>query len=49
MVEVRPCPHSNYQNPLLIYVGFTKGTTNSFLYDGEYLADTQDVIVVSAK
>ncbi|CAD6577325.1 MAG: hypothetical protein ASARMPRED_008220 [Alectoria sarmentosa] len=28
--------------------GFTKGTTNSFLYDGEFLADTQDVIVVSA-
>ena len=29
--------------------GFRKGTTNSFLYDGEFLADTQDVIVVSAK
>lgn len=28
--------------------GFTKGTTNSFLYDGEFLADTQDVVVVSA-
>ncbi|KAL8972888.1 MAG: hypothetical protein Q9197_002584 [Variospora fuerteventurae] len=28
--------------------GFTKGTTNTFLYDGEFLADTQDVIVVSA-
>ncbi|KAG6988945.1 hypothetical protein G7Y79_00067g095600 [Physcia stellaris] len=28
--------------------GFTKGTTNSFLYDGQYLANTQDVIVVSA-
>ncbi|KAL8986486.1 MAG: hypothetical protein Q9177_004160, partial [Variospora cf. flavescens] len=28
--------------------GFTKGTTNTFLYDGEFLADTQDVVVVSA-
>ena len=32
-----------------MFIGFRKGTTNSFLYDGEFLADTQDVIVVSAK
>ena len=30
-------------------VGFTKGTSNTFLYDGEFLADSEDVVVVSVK
>jgi hypothetical protein len=29
--------------------GFNAGSTNSPAYDGEYFADDQDVIVVSAK
>lgn len=31
------------------FIGFEFGSTNSSIYNGQYFADNEDVIVVSAK
>lgn len=34
---------------LSLFIGFEYGTASSLLYNGQYFADNEDVIVVSAK